>query len=198
MPMMRSHPFAVALTLLALTGCTSQRQTLLERTSSYVVYDMPARQVMKAAEAVLSERGYALLPSTDPLFLHTPWKIAGNHDVFTHWSRVYVEGRKRPDGRLIVRAYHMAANMPARTQMLPVPEKTTMVAPEEQQNIMPAVLLSAEPVLVRSARPDLRRDLELEWAIMERLDPDFAERVKTQVDIYLAQSSSKRPGDVLE
>ncbi|WP_239989417.1 hypothetical protein [Corallococcus macrosporus] len=193
-----SPQFASILMLLVLTGCTSQRQTLLERTTSYVVYDMPARQVMKAAEAVLSERGYALLPSTDPLFLITPWKVSGNYDVFTHWSRLYVEGYKRPDGRFTVRAYQMAANMPARTQSLPAPEKTTMSAPEEKQNIMPTVLLSAEPVLVRSARPDLRRDRELEWAIMERLDPDFAGRVKTQVDIYLAHSSSERPGDVLE
>ncbi|AEI62149.1 hypothetical protein [Corallococcus macrosporus] len=196
--MTMSPRFASVLMLLVLTGCTSQRQTLLERTSSHVVYDMPARQVMKAAEAVLGERGYALLPSTDPLFLITPWKVSGNYDVFTHWSRIYVEGHKRPDGRFTVRAYQMAANMPARTQSMPVPENTAAVAPEEKQNIMPTVLLSAEPVLVRSARPDLRRDLELEWAIMERLDPDFAGRVKTQVDIYLAHSSPKRPGDVLE
>ncbi len=197
--MMRlSCGLAVALPLLAVSGCTSQRQTLLERTSSYAVYDMPTRQVMKAAEAVLSERGYALLPSTDPLFLITPWKVSGNYDVFTHWSRIYVEGHKRPDGRFTVRAYQMAANMPARTQSLPVPETTTMTAPEEKQNIMPTVLLSAEPVLVRSARPDIRRDLELEWAIMERLDPEFAGRVKTQVDIYLARTPQHRPGDVLE
>lgn len=190
--------FVSILMLLALVGCTNHRQTLLERTSSYVVYDMPARQVMKAAETILSERGYALLPSTDPMFLITPWKVSGNYDVFTHWSRVYVEGHKRPDGRFTVRAYHMAASMPARTQSLPTPETTTMTAPEEKQNIMPTVLLSTEPVLVRSARPNLRRDLNLEWAIMEQLDPDFAGRVKTQVDVYLAHSSSKRPGDVLE
>ncbi len=175
---------------LILTGCASNpRKTLLERTGSYVVYDLPAQQVMDAAEEVLGERGYALLPSTDPLFLHTPWKVSGNFDVWSAWSRRYVEGRVLADGRFVVRAYEMAANTPARTQVLPGPPSSVPTAPDEQPNTTPVVLLASEPVLGRSARPVIRRDLELEWAIMERLNPDFAQRVKEQVDVYLAHSA---------
>ena len=53
----------------------------------------------------------------------------------------------------------------------------------------PTVILAAEPVMGRSARPVIRRDLAFEWAIMERLNPEFAGRVKEQVDYYLAQNT---------
>ncbi|MFP2911652.1 hypothetical protein ACLESD_42825 [Pyxidicoccus sp. 3LFB2] len=188
---MKTKPWLVAVVgALLMTGCASSpRKTLLERTSSYVVYDLPAQQVMDAAEELLGERGYALLPSTDPLFLHTPWKVTGNFDVWSAWSRRYIEGRKLPDGRFVVRAYEMAANTPARTQLLPGFASTAPATPDEQPNTTPTVLLAVEPVLGRSARPVIRRDLELEWAIMERVNPDFAGRVKAQVDVYLAQGA---------
>ena len=92
---------------------------------------------MDAADHELGERGYALLPSTNPLFLHTPWKVRGNHDVFTSWSRVYLEGRKLADGRLVVRAWKVAANIPARTQLLPGPFSTAYVTPEEKPTPLP-------------------------------------------------------------
>ena len=179
---------------LAVTGCASSpRKTLLERTGSYVVYDLPAQQVMDAAEAELGARGYSMLPSTDPLFLHTPWKVRGNHDVFTAWSRRYIEGRVRPDGRFVLRAYKVDANVHARTQLLPGFSPSVGVTPDEKPNTTPTEVLATEPVLGRSStRPVIRRDLELEWAILERLNPDFAGRVKAQVDVYLAQGPSQR------
>lgn len=179
---------------LLMTGCASSpRKTLLERTSSYVVYDLPAQQVMRAAEAELGARGYSLLPSTDPNFLQTPWKIYGNFDVYTAWSRRYVEGHKLPDGRFVVRAYETAANIPARTQLLPGFAPSAPVNPDEQPNTTPTVLLATEPVLGRnSTRAVMRRDLAFEWAIMERLNPEFAGRVKEQIDYYLAQAPDPR------
>ncbi|MCY1016264.1 hypothetical protein [Pyxidicoccus sp. MSG2] len=188
--MTTKHGLVALVGALLITGCAgSPRKTLLERTGSLVVYDLPAQQVMAAAEAELGARGYALLPSTDPLFLQTPWKISGNFDVWSAWSRRYVEGHKLPDGRFVVRAYEMAANTPARTQLLPGFSATVHVAPEEQPNTTPTVLLATDPVMGRSARPVIRRDLAFEWAIMERLNPEFAGRVKEQVDYYLAQNT---------
>lgn len=188
---MMAKPWLLAVVVAcALTGCASSpRKALLERTSSYVVYDLPAQQVMDAAEQELGERGYSLLPSTDSLFLHTPWKIRGNFDVFTAWSRVYVEGRKLPDGRLVVRAWQVAANLPARSQALPGFSLSGGAEPENVPNNTPTVLLATEPVLGRNThRSVLRRDLELEWAIMRRVNPEFAGRVEEQVDVYLAHA----------
>jgi hypothetical protein len=191
--MTTKHLLVALVGALLMTGCASSpRKTLLERTSSYVVYDLPAQQVMRAAEEELSARGYALLPSTDPLFLHTPWKVTGNFDVWSAWSRRYVEGHKLPDGRFVVRAYEMAANTPARTQLLPGLAISVPTAKEDQPNTNPTVLLADEPVLGRSARPVIQRDLAFEWAIMERLNPEFAGRVKEQIDYYLAQAPAPR------
>jgi hypothetical protein len=191
--MTTKHGLVALVGALLITGCAgSSRKTLLERTGGLVVYDLPAQQVMAAAEEELGARGYALLPSTDPYFLQTPWKVSGNFDVFSAWSRRYVEGHKLPDGRFVVRAYEMAANMAARTQLLPGMATSVPTAPDEKPNTMPTVLLATEPVLVRSAHPGIRRDLAFEWAIMERLNPEFAGRVKEQVDYYLAQSTPQR------
>ncbi|MCK8502365.1 hypothetical protein [Myxococcus fulvus] len=171
------------------SGCASSPQkALLGRTSGLVVYDLPAMQVMKAAEAELGERGYALLPSTDPYFLQTPWKVSGNYDMGSSWSRLYVEGRVRADGRFVVRAYEMAATTFARTQALPFGlRETTSATIDDKPNATPAELIASEPELqTRSARANIRRNLDLEWAILERLNPDFANKVKEQVDLYVA------------
>jgi hypothetical protein len=185
------HGLVALVGALLITGCAgSPRKTLLERTGSLVVYDLPAQQVMDAAEAELGERGYSLLPSTDPNFLQTPWKVFGNFDVYTAWSRRYVEGHKLPDGRFVVRAYETSANIPARTQLLPGFASSAQVNPDEQPNTTPTVLLATEPVMGRnSTRAVIRRDLAFEWGIMERLNPEFAGRVKEQVDYYLAQNT---------
>jgi len=170
-------------------GCASPQKVLLERTSSLVVYDLPAMEVMKAAEQVLADRGYDLLPSTDPYFLQTPWKVTGSFDLGTRWSRLYVEGRVRADGRFSVRAYEMAATTFARSQALPGLVHTGYGSVDDTPNTTPTVLVGTEPSLqTRSARPNLRRLLELEWSILERVNPDFAGRVKEQVDLYVAHA----------
>ncbi|WP_240356723.1 hypothetical protein [Myxococcus eversor] len=170
-------------------GCASPRKVLLERTSSLVVYDLPAMEVMKAAEKVIADRGYDLLPSTDPYFLQTPWKVTGNFDLGARWSRLYVEGRVRADGRFSVRAYEMAATTFARTQSLPTLRYTGHGTVDDTPNATPAVLVGTEPAMqTRSARPNIRRLLELEWSILERINPDFAGSVKDQVDLYVAHA----------
>ncbi|MCE9669608.1 hypothetical protein LY474_17575 [Myxococcus stipitatus] len=174
-----------------MTGCATPQKVLLEQTSSYVVYDLPTGTVMKAAEEVLGERGYALLPSKDPRFVHTPWKVDGNFDMGSRWSRLYVEAQPRPDGRLRVRAYELyASTYGGRSQLLPAMPADQNYAPDEVPNNGPTVLLAAEPTLpMRSSRPVMRRNQELEWAILERLNPEFAGHVKEQVDLYVARAA---------
>ncbi|MCP3098158.1 hypothetical protein LZ198_04610 [Myxococcus sp. K15C18031901] len=171
-----------------MTGCATPQKGLLERTSSYVLYDLPTGTVMQAAAEVLGERGYTLLPSTDPRLLHTPWKVDGNFDMGSRWSRLYIESRPRPDGRVRVRAYELYASTYGRTQLLPAMPADQAYAPDEQSHTTPTVLIASEPSLpIHSSRPVMRRNLELEWAILERLNPQFAGRVKEQVDRYVAQ-----------
>ncbi|WP_246137136.1 MULTISPECIES: hypothetical protein [Myxococcus] len=174
---------------LCFAGCAAPQKVLLERTSSLVVYDLPAMEVMKAAEKVIADRGYDLLPSTDPYFLQTPWKVTGSFDIGTRWSRLYVEGHIRADGRFSVRAYEMAATTFGRTQALPGLVHTGYDTVHNTPNATPAALVGTEPEMqTRSARPNIRRLLELEWNILERLNPEFAGRVKEQVDFYVAHA----------
>ncbi|AGC45999.1 hypothetical protein MYSTI_04707 [Myxococcus stipitatus DSM 14675] len=190
--MMRKQWLAVAAKVVAalcLAGCATPQKVLMERTSSLVVYDLPAMEVMKAAEVVLGERGYALLPSTDPYFLQTTWVATGNFDMGTRWSRLFVEGRIRADGRFSVRAYEMAATTFARTQALPSAlVHTSHGFIDDVPNGSPTVLLSEPELQARSARAAVRRELELEWAILEHVNPTFAGRVKEQVDLYVARA----------
>src|SRR5690349_5894786 len=88
-------------------GCaTSQdaRRTLLERTSAEVVYNLPAKEVMDAARAVLGEQGYVLAPGGGPTSIRTQWKVSGDLDHLARWSKVLVIGQYRADGRVVVRA----------------------------------------------------------------------------------------------
>lgn len=190
--MMRNQGLAVAAKVVAalcFVGCASPQKVLMERTSSLVVYDLPAMEVMKAAEVVLGERGYTLIPSTDPYFLQTTWVTTGNFDMGTRWSRLFVEGRVRADGRFSVRAYEMAATTFARTQALPTALiSTTSGFIDDVPNGSPTVLLSEPELQARSARAAVHRELDLEWDILERVNPAFAERVKEQVDRYVASA----------
>lgn len=167
-------------------GCAASqdaRRILLERTSAEVAYNLPARQVMDAARAVLDEQGYVLAPGGGPTSIRTQWKLIGDLDTLTRWSKVLVVGQHRADGRFAVRAQQVlwvtggrAASHPGMASSVSGAGKR---GSEGATNYVPG-----EPY--SPAKPLFRRALDLEWTILQRLDPQFAANVEKQVDLYLA------------
>lgn len=170
------------------TGCATPldaRRTLLERTSAEVVYNLPARQVMAAARAVLDEQGYVLAPGGGPTSFRTQWKLDGDLDTVTRWSKVLVIGQQRADGRFVVRAQQVlwvtggrAASHPGMASSVSGAGKR---GSEGATNYVPGEPYSA-------AKPVFRRALDVEWAILQHLEPQFAAHVEQQVDLYLASN----------
>ncbi|WP_224246852.1 hypothetical protein [Hyalangium gracile] len=174
--------------LLLGTGCATtrdERRMLLERTSAEMAYALPPEQVMNAARAVLREQGYILAPGGSAHSLRTQWRITGDLDAMARWSKVLVAGQTQSDGRFVVRAQQVTWATPGRTAAHPAMssgdggkrggEGTTNYVPGEPYS---------------PAKPMFSRALDIEWAILQHLDPEFAKDVEQQVDIYLA--SQKR------
>jgi len=166
---------------------TSQdsRRSLLERTSAEVAYNLPAKQVMDAARAILDEQGYLLAPGGGLTSLRTQWKLSGDLDTLTRWSKVLVIGQYRADGRFVVRAQQVlwvtggrAASHPGMASSVSGKGKR---GGEGTTNYVQGEAYSP-------AKPVFRRALDLEWAILQHLEPQFAANVEKQVDLYLASN----------
>jgi hypothetical protein len=169
-------------------GCaTSQdaRRTLLERTSAEVVYNLPGKQVMDAARAVLDEQGYVLAPGGGPTSIRTQWKIDGDLDHLTRWSKVLVIGEQRADGRFVVRAQEVRWVTGGRTASHPG-TASSVSGGGKRGSDGATNYVQGEPY--SAAKPVFRRALDLEWEILKHLEPQFAANVEKQVDLYLASN----------
>jgi hypothetical protein len=176
--------------LLALgSGCAASqeaRRDLLERTSAEVAYKLPAEQVMDAARAVLDEQGYVLSPGGGPHSLKTQWKLDGDLDTLTRWSKVLVIGQYREDGRFVVRTQQVTWVTGGRTASHPSMGGQARNGDKRGNDGGGTNSVQGDPY--GSAKPVFRRALDVEWAILQRLEPQFAAHVEQQVDLYLSNS----------
>jgi hypothetical protein len=169
-------------------GCAtpqSERRLLLERTSAEVAYALPAEQVMDAARAVLDEHGYVLAPGGGPHSVRTHLKIVGDLSSTARWSKVLVMGQHRSDGRFVVRAQQVTWVTGGRTDSHPGMASSVSGAGKSSSDGASNYVLG-EPY--SPAKPVFSRALDLEWEILQHLEPQFAVEVEQQVDLYLADT----------
>jgi hypothetical protein len=157
----------------------------LERTSAEVVYNLSAKEVMDAARAVLDEQGYVLAPGGGPTSIRTQWKLYGDLDTLTRWSKVLVIGQYRADGRFVVRAEEALWVTGGRAASHPGMASSVSGAGKRGSDGA-TNYVQGEPYA--AAKPLFRRALDVEWAILRHLEPQFAASVEKQVDIYLASN----------
>jgi hypothetical protein len=178
---------AVSALLVLGAGCATTsdntRRTLLERASAEVAYSLPAQQVMDAARAVLDDQGYVIAPGGSAHSLRTQWKLAGDLDTLTRWTKVLVVGQHRADGRFVVRVQQVLWVTGGRTASHPgmASSGAGKRGSDSATNYVPG-----EPYA--AGKPVFRRALDLEWAILQHLEPQFAADVEREVDIYLASN----------
>ncbi|PTL77458.1 hypothetical protein [Vitiosangium sp. GDMCC 1.1324] len=171
----------LGLLLLGLTGCaTTERQQLLERSAAYVSYRLPSEQILEVAHEVLKERGYLILPSTDPNYVRTSWltKFDETLDVGAVRERHFVMGKQLDNGRFVLTAYRLSYTTIGRTSPHPS-------SPKANETTGVQAMIKGDPLSY--ARPVLVRDLELEWEILSRVSPSVAHELESQVDQYLAE-----------
>jgi hypothetical protein len=170
------------------TGCATtnqERQVLLERVSSEVAYNLPPEQVMDAALAVLDERGYEPDPGSTPYSVSTRVKVDGDYDTLTRWSKVLIIGQKRADGRFVVRAQQVTYVTPGRAPSHPGISNSAG-NPGKHGSEGAINYIAGEPIA--AAKPVFSRAFDLEWAILQHLEPGFTSQVEKQVDLYLTSN----------
>jgi hypothetical protein len=167
-------------------GCATThdaRRELLARASAEVAYDVPPKELLEAARAVLSDQGYVLAPSRSSLALRTLWKIDGNPDFASRWSLVLVMVEQRADGRCVVRTQQATHTTVGRAASHPSFSGGQADGKNGKEGGSTSYV-AGEPL--SAAKPVFSRALDLEWEILTRVAPRFAANVEKQVDIYLA------------
>jgi hypothetical protein len=190
--------------LLGATGCAltrDPRQNLLEGTTSQAVYRLPPESLLTTTRELLVEQGYELLPSADPLYVHTTWKIKGNVDIGASWSRLLVQAHRLSDGRTMVRAYRMVYTTNGRAPSHPGAfagqregKEGTKGGGSSESQVGRYVL--GEPM--SPTKPTLLRATDFEWALLNRVEPKFAAHLQSRVDAYLAEGKQSPVEDVTE
>lgn len=194
--------------LLGAAGCATTRdprKEMLEGTSGHAVYKLPPESLMATAREMLTEQGYRLLPTSDPLYLHTSWKISGTIEIGASWSRVLMQAVQLPNGRSMIRAYRMTYT----TNGLAPSHPGSFAGQREGKESgsegggtksgagssgQSGSYVLGEPM--SPTKPNLVRASDLEWALLRRVSPRMATFLEHRVDAYLAEH--KLPPEVEE
>ena len=174
----------VVLVLLLGAGCAHgpSRETLLERSAAAHTYALPPPEVWREAMALLQKAGYRVPPPVDGEFVaRTPWKMQGEWDLASVRTRYVVMGQKDEAGRFAVRFF-----------LISYPTIGTTAPHPGVGNHRDGKANNTQPGEPYSpVKPSMRRDLKLELALLERLEPARARQLEQSVDRYLA--SGERP-----
>jgi hypothetical protein len=187
---------AAAGLLLGAAGCSltpDPRKNLLESTSSHAVYRLPPESLLNTTRELLTEQGYELLPTADPMYVHTTWKIDGNLEVGAAWSRILVNAHRLSDGRTLVRAYRMSYTTNGRAASHPSLSGGSKDNKNSESG-MGGRYVAGEPM--SPTKPTLQRAADFEWALLARVEPRFAAHLKQRVDAYLTEPQSGAASEV--
>jgi hypothetical protein len=169
-------------------GCATthnERRVLLERVSAEAAYTLPPQQLMDAARAVLDERGYEPAPGGSLCSVRSRVKVDGDYDTLTRWSKVLVVCQERPDGRFVVRAEQVTWVTPGRAPSHPG-MASSAGNPGKHGSDGGTNYVLGEPIA--AGKPVFSRAFDIEWDILQHLEPGFASNVEQQVDLYLASN----------
>ncbi|XXF77477.1 hypothetical protein P2318_31150 [Myxococcaceae bacterium GXIMD 01537] len=179
----------LALGALLYAGCATtapaplvlDRDVLLARATGRLTYKRPPEEVLEALKTTLDEQGYHVLPSSQPYYVHTDWKVEGDPDISSHWSRVLVQCMRFTDGRFVVRAYEQVQTTVGRAPAHPSlggGNRDAQKGGGGNTNFVEGEPLAAAPVVTRRA-------MQVEWALLARLEPRFAKAVEREVDVFV-------------
>ncbi len=177
--------------LLGAAGCSltpDPKKNLLETTSSHAVYRLPPESLLATARQLLDEQGDELLPTSDPMYLKTTWKIDGELEVGARWSRILVNAHRLSDGRTMVRAYRMNYMTNGRAASHPSLNGGSKDGKNSESG-MAGRHGAGEPL--SPTKPTLQRATDFEWALLSRVEPRFAAHLKARVDSYLTEPKSE-------
>ncbi|MCE9670803.1 hypothetical protein LY474_23635 [Myxococcus stipitatus] len=174
------------LCLLGAWGCaTTQdpRKQLLEGTSGNAVYKLEPVQLADTIRHLLTEQRYELLPTSDPLYLKTTWRIDGALDMGGSWSRMLIQLVPLGDGRTAVRAFRMGYTTTGRASSHPGLASNQKDSGKAEGGVTGSYVVG-EPL--SPAKPSVKRAGDFEWALLARVDPKLGAHLEARANDYIA------------
>lgn len=149
---------------LAFTGCAARRQqAYLEDKAQNHVYRKPIVEVWPEALALLKDKGFSVMKGQEGFEAQTEWlQTSAASSLGTSFARYLVRGYERGPGQSAVE-YRRQERSESRSA------DNTDGRPREQGE-------SA----VGAGNSQMRRDTELEWELLQKVDPDAATALKAE------------------
>jgi hypothetical protein len=164
-------------------GCAGARQQQrLQQEAARFVYVAPAPKVMAQARAMLEELGYDVrMDPTGRPVLSTPWKQLVKSDGMASQVRRYlVAGKPLGQGRMLVRIWSLTYTTVGTADAHPGLGSRSGRQTGDGAGGGGRTGFSVAGEGVSAAKGWQQRDLELEWRLLERLEPELAEALKQE------------------
>jgi len=175
-------PLALALLASGCAGHSQQRR--LEQEAARFIYVAPAPKVMAQARSLLEARGYTVRdePGDRPV-LSTPWKqLVDAEGIASQVRRYLVAGKDLGQGRMLVRIYSITYTTVGTVDAHPSLGNHSYQRGEGGGGAggggrMPFQVAGQGAA---AAKGWAQRDLEMEWQLLERLEPELAQALKDE------------------
>lgn len=154
----------VSVLALAFTGCAARRQqAYLEDKAMTHVYRKPMAEVWPAALAVLKEKGFSMMKGQDGFEGTTEWLMtSAPSSLGTSYARYHVRGTERGPGQCSVEFRRQD-----RTESRGA-DNTDGRSQQQGESV------------VGAGNSQMRRDSELEWQLLQKVDPDAASALQAE------------------
>ncbi|MCY1030557.1 hypothetical protein OV207_03740 [Corallococcus sp. BB11-1] len=149
---------------LAFTGCAARRQqAYLEDKALGHVYRKPLAEVWPEALALVKDKGFSVMQGKGGFEAQTEWlQTSAASSLGTSFARYLVRGYERGPGQSAIefrRQDRSEARAADNTDGRPTAPGETATGPNNSQ---------------------MRRDTELEWELLQKVDPDAAAALKAE------------------
>jgi hypothetical protein len=178
----------IALALCALTlGCAgTSRAQLLELHVSSHVYHRPQSEVIAAATKLLGEQGFRLKPFNNGNMLRTEWRgILEDEEFATAYDRYLVQIKRLSPEHCRVQAVKVSVSSVGMETYHP----TTSYKRDGSGRNVNNVNNGKGREGLQMGKPGYGRDLDFEWLLLRRVEPERARLLEGTVDWELKQAN---------
>lgn len=186
----RARIFLFALTFIALLagpGCaSSNRETFMRERAAEHVYERPMPEVWAAAKQLLTDQGYTGREVQGGLVFVTEWKdVSGESSVGSRFTRYLVEGKVLGPTRSIIRYTQVMRATGSTGAGVGNTEPSTHsgmgnIRPSAEGEGSPMPQPGSEGRGPQSALASGKRDLEMEWKLLQKLEPAKARNIESE------------------
>lgn len=178
---------AAGLIALGVAGCAGRpvRDVLIDQHAAAYVFHHPREEVLAALQRMLEQRGFEVLPLSRGEALVTEWMLlTGTERIATAYEKLFVVVRRLTPEHSRVTALRMQLSTVGMETYHP-----TVQAHEDGDGGKTSASRQVNDgnYPLQWGKPYVRRALDVEWALIRRLDPARARQIETAVKRQLGK-----------